>query len=216
MKKDKILGDITPYQHKKLVLNPEKSALLVVDMQNDFLNPKSLAYTENAKYIVANLQKLVKIARKKKIPVIYTAHCHQDPKIDGGMTAEWWPEIRNRQTLVAGSRGAEIIDELKPLPKEKVVYKHRYSAFYNTDLEIYLRGLGVTDLIVTGIMTGICVESTVRDAFFRDFRVFVVGDATAAGEQELHINSLKILAYAFAYITTTKEISKMIRKSEHG
>lgn len=212
MKKSKILDDITPYQHKKLILNPKKSALLVIDMQNDFLNPKSPAYTENAKYIIPNLKKLIKTARRNKIPVIFTAHCHQDPKIDGGMTAEWWPEIRNRSTLVAGSKGAEIIDELKPLNKEKIIYKHRYSAFYNTDLEIYLRGLGVTDLIITGIMTGICVESTARDAFFRDFRVFVVGDATAAGEQKLHINSLKILAYAFAYITTTDEITKNIKK----
>lgn len=202
---------LKPFQHHKLKLNPKRSALLVIDMQNDFLNNKSPAYTENAKYIIPNLQELIKTARTHKIPVIYTAHYHQDPKIDGGMTAEWWPDIRNQETLVAGTKGAEIIKELKPLAKEKIIYKHRYSAFYNTDLEIYLRGLGVTDLIVTGIMTGICVESTVRDAFFRDFRVFVVSDGTAAGEQELHLNSLKILAYAFAYIITTKDIiAKMI------
>ncbi len=210
MKTDKIHAAIKTYQHKKLVLNPKKAALLVIDMQNDFLNSKSPAYTENAKYIIPNLKALIKTARKKRIPVIYTAHCHQDPKIDGGMTAQWWPEIRNRSTLVAGSQGAEIINELKPLDCEKIIYKHRYSAFYNTDLEIYLRGLGVTDLIITGIMTGICVESTARDAFFRDFRVFVIGDATAAGEHELHTNSLKILAYAFAYVTTTKDIMKIM------
>ncbi|MEO0092626.1 MAG: isochorismatase family cysteine hydrolase [candidate division WOR-3 bacterium] len=206
-----ILASIKSYQHKTLILNPKRAGLLVVDMQNDFLNPKSLAYTENAKYIIPNIKKLIETARKNNIPVMYTAHCHQDPKIDGGMTAEWWPEIRNKQTLVAGSKGAEIIKELSPLPDEKIVYKHRYSAFYNTDLEIYLRGLDIRDLIVTGIMTGICVESTVRDAFFRDFRVFVVADATAAGEQELHLNSLKIMAYAFAQITTTKGLLLRIK-----
>ncbi len=208
---ENILDLLKPYQHKRLILNPQKSALLVIDMQNDFLNPRSPAYTQNAKYIISNLQKLIKTARKHKIPVIYTAHCHQNPKIDGGMTAQWWPEIKNRQTLVAGSKGAEIIKELAPLPNEKIIYKHRYSAFYNTDLEIYLRGLSVTDLIVTGIMTGICVESTVRDAFFRDYKIFVIADATAAGEEELHINSLKILAYAFAYVTTTKDILSKIK-----
>lgn len=212
MQQKDILSAIKPYQHKKLILNPNKSALLVIDMQNDFLNPKSPAFTENAQYIIPNLKKLITTARQSKIPVIYTVHCHEDPKIDGGMTAQWWPEIRNRSTLVAGSKGAEIIDDLKPLNKEKIIYKHRYSAFYNTDLEIYLRGLDVTDLILTGIMTGICVESTARDAFFRDFRIFIVADATAAGEYELHINSLKILAYAFAHITTTKEILKIINK----
>lgn len=208
---ENILDLLRPYQHKRLILNPQKSALLVIDMQNDFLNPRSPAYTQNAKYIISNLQKLIKTARKHKIPVIYTAHCHQNPDIDGGMTAQWWPEIKNRQTLVADSKGAEIIKELAPLPNEKIIYKHRYSAFYNTDLEIYLRGLNVTDLIVAGIMTGICVESTVRDAFFRDYKVFVIADATAAGEEELHINSLKILAYAFAYVTTTKDILSKIK-----
>ncbi|MEO0076489.1 MAG: isochorismatase family cysteine hydrolase [candidate division WOR-3 bacterium] len=212
MKENDILSAIKPYQHKKLILNPKKAALLVIDMQNDFLNPTSPAYTENAKYIIPNLKKLIKTARQKKIPVIYTAHCHYDPKIDGGMTAKWWPEIWNKKTLVAGTSGVEIIQELAPLVTEKIIWKHRYSAFYNTDLEIYLRGLGVTDLIMTGIMTGICVESTARDAFFRDFRIFIVADATAAGEYELHINSLKILAYAFAYITTTKETLKIINK----
>jgi len=210
MKIEKILSSIKPYQHNKLVLNPKHAALLVIDMQNDFHNEKSPAFTENAKYIVNNVQKLLKTVRKYKIPVIYTAHCHADPKVDGGMTAQWWPEIAQKKTLVAGTKGAEVIDELKPLPKEKIIYKHRYSAFYNTDLEIYLRGLGVTDLIITGIMTGICCESTVRDAFFRDFRVFVIGDATAAGEEELHLNSLKILAYAFAYVTTTVDLIKMV------
>jgi biuret amidohydrolase len=210
MKIDKILSAIKRYQHNKLILNPKKSALIVIDMQNDFLNKKSPAYTENAQYIIPNIQKLIKTARKEKIPVIYTTHCHEDPKIDGGMTAQWWSDIQNKQTLVAGTKGAEIIKELKPLSKEKIIYKHRYSAFYNTDLEIYLRGLGVTDLIITGIMTGICCESTARDAFQRDFRVFMIGDATAAGDDELHLNSLKILAYAFAYILTANEIIKMM------
>jgi nicotinamidase-related amidase len=193
-----------------------KTALMIIDMQNDFLDKKSPTYTKNAQYIISNLQKLIKTARNNKISVIYTAHCHENPKIDGGMTAEWWPEIRNKETLVAGTKGAEIIEELKPLSKEKIICKHRYSAFYNTDLEIYLRGLGVTDLIITGIMTGICCESTARDAFYRDFRVFMIGDATAAGVDELHLNSLKILAYAFAYVTTTEEISRMILKNPTG
>jgi ureidoacrylate peracid hydrolase len=210
--KKELYKQVKPYQHYKLILKPKKSALLVIDMQNDFFNPKSPAYTENAKAIVPNLKRLVAMARKNKIPVIYTAHCHQDPKLDGGMTAQWWPDIRNKQSLVTGSKGAQIINQLKPSKSEKIIFKHRYSAFYNTDLEIYLRGLGVTDLIITGIMTGICVESTARDAFFRDFRVFIVCDATAAGEEDLHINSLRILAYAFAFITDTKQIIQMIKK----
>ncbi|MEO0132210.1 MAG: isochorismatase family cysteine hydrolase [candidate division WOR-3 bacterium] len=202
---------IGPYQHKKLILAPKHCALVVIDMQNDFFDPGSPAYTENAQEIVPNIKRLIQVARESKIPVIYTAHAHQDPKIDGGMTALWWDEINLKKSLVEGTRGAAIIPELAPLPHEKIIYKHRYSAFYNTDLELYLRGLKVTDLIVTGIMTEICVESTVREAFMRDYRVFVVADGTAAGQWELHLNSLKVIAYGFGYVTTTQSIIRKIK-----
>ncbi|MCS7258768.1 MAG: cysteine hydrolase [candidate division WOR-3 bacterium] len=206
---------IGPYQHKKLTLNPKECALLVIDMQNDFLDPTSPSYTENACEIVSNIKKLIIEARAHKIPIIYTAHVHQDPKIDGGMTAFWWDEIKSKKTLVCGTKGAEIIPELKPLPNDKIVYKHRYSAFYNTDLEVYLRGLGVSELIFTGIMTEICVESTVRDAFMRDYRIFIVADGTAAGKLELHVNSLKVIAYGFGYVTTTQSVINQIRASKN-
>jgi ureidoacrylate peracid hydrolase len=207
-----IINLLKPYQHKKLILKPYSSALMIIDMQNDFLDSKSPSYTEQAKLIIPNIQALLKTARQFKIPVIYTAHCHYDPQIDGGMTAFWWDEIKTKKTLIWGTKGVEIVSELRPQPKEKIIYKHRYSAFYNTELEIYLRGLKVTDLIITGIMTEICVESTVRDAFFRDYRIFVVADATAAGTEELHINSLKVMAYGFAHITTTKAVITNLKR----
>jgi len=105
-----------------------------------------------------------------------------------------------------GTWEAEIHPGLAPLSEEKVVYKHRYSAFYNTDLETALRCLEVTDLIITGVMTNLCCESTARDAFFRDYRVFFPLDATGAANEELHLATLKNLAYGFAFVTTTDEI----------
>lgn len=201
---------IKPYNEHGMKLNPKKTALIVIDMQNDFINKGSMVYTPMAEAIVPNLKRLISACRKTKIPIIYTAHVHQDPKVDGGMTAEWWPELRDKKVLVAGSKGAEIHSEIAPKPNEKIIFKHRYSAFYNTDLEITLRGLGVTDLIISGVMTNICCESTTRDAFFRDFRIFFLADGTGSIDDNLHLGTLRALAYAFAYVTTVEEIIKTI------
>jgi len=207
------LEAIKPYNEHKMKLNPKKAALLVIDMQNDFINKGSMVYTPMAETIVPNLKRLISTCRKAKISIIYTAHVHQDPKIDGGMTAQWWPELRDKKVLVAGSKGAEIHSAIAPKPNEKVIYKHRYSAFYNTDLEIVLRGLGVTDLIISGVMTNICCESTTRDAFFRDFRIFFLADGTGSGDDDLHLGTLRALAYAFAYVTTVHEIMRSLLKT---
>ena len=209
-KTQKWLEAIKSYNEHRMKLNPKKAALLVIDMQNDFINKGSMVYTPMAEAIVPNLKKLISTCRKAKIPIIYTAHVHQDPKVDGGMTAEWWPELRDKKVLVAGSKGAEIHSEIAPKPNEKIIYKHRYSAFYNTDLEVVLRGLGVTDLIISGVMTNICCESTTRDAFFRDFRIFFLADGTGSIDDDLHLGTLRALAYAFAYVTTAEEVIKKI------
>lgn len=210
-KTQKWLEAIKPYNEHRMKLNPKKAALLVIDMQNDFINQGSMVYTPMAEAIVPNLKRLISACRKAKVPIIYTAHVHQDPKVDGGMMADWWPELRDKKVLVAGSKGAEIHSEIAPKPNEKIIYKHRYSAFYNTDLEIILRGLGVTDLIISGVMTNICCESTTRDAFFRDFRIFFLADGTGSINDDLHLSTLRTLAYAFAYVTTVKEIIKGIK-----
>jgi len=201
---------IEPFNFHRLKLKTEKAALLVIDMQNDFLLDDAPLFTEGGKAVVPNLKRLVNACREVKIPVIYTGHAHEDPARDGGMTAVWWPELKNKEALVLGSLGAAVHSELAPRPGEKIIYKHRYSAFYNTDLEIVLRGLKIEDLVITGLMTNICCESTARDAFFRDFRVFFLADGTGSVSEELHVGSLRALAYAFAYVTTVEEIVKQI------
>ena len=95
---------------------------------------------------------------------------------------------------------------MAPLAHDKVVLKHRYSAFYNTDLETILRCLMIEDLVITGIMTNMCCESTARDAYCRDYRVFFCADATGSINEEMHLASLLNLAYGFAYVTTADDI----------
>ncbi len=201
---------IAPFNQHKMKLRPKKTCLLIIDMQNDFLTPGSEVYIPEGEAIIPNIKRLLLAFRRKRLPVIYTAHSHKDPKVDGGMTADWWPELKAGKVLKAKTRGVAIHPKLKP-EGERVIEKQRYSAFYNTNLEIILRGLKVTDLVITGVMTNICCESTARDAFFRDFRVFFLLDGTASPYEELHLATLKNLAYAFACITTTDEILKQIK-----
>jgi len=205
------MQQIAGYNTHRMKLRPGKACLLVIDMQNEFLREDGAVFFHYATEILPNLKRLLAAARRAGVPVIFTGHAHEDPEVDGGMTAEFWPEIKRRESLIKGTRGVQVYPGIKPRRGEKMIWKHRYSAFYNTDLEIVLRGMGVTDLIITGVLTNVCCESTARDAFFRDFRVFFAADATASTEPEFHIASLKNLAYAFAYVVTTNDLLAQIR-----
>jgi len=199
------------YNVHRMRLRPAQACLLVIDMQNEFLEERGAIFFHYATEIIPNVKRILGAARRAKMPVVFTAHAHEDPATDGGLTAQWWPEIKRGESLIKGTRGVGILREIRPLDGDRVVWKQRYSAFYNTNLEVVLRGMGVTDLVITGVLTNVCCESTARDAFFRDFRVFFVADATATTEPELHAASLKNMAYAFAYVVTTEGILKQIR-----
>jgi nicotinamidase-related amidase len=193
--------EIAAYNVHRMKPDVKKSCLLVVDMQNFFLNPKSPTFTPGGLAILPNIAKLIKAFRKRKLPVIYTTHAHKSKEIDGGILGWWWEGM-----VIENTKDAEIHPELTPLLEEKIISKHRYSAFYNTDLEIVLRCLGITDLVICGVMTNLCCESTTRDAYFRDLRVFFLLDATGTVNEELHLATLKNLAFGFAYVVETKEI----------
>jgi len=193
--------EIAFYNVHRMKPNFRRSCLLVVDMQNFFLNPRSPTFTPGGLAILPNVAKLIKSFRKKGLPVIYTAHVHKNKELDGGILAWWWEGM-----VMENTKDAEIYPKLAPLPEEKIIYKHRYGAFYNTDLETVLRCLKITDLVITGIMTNLCCESTTREAYFRDYRIFFLMDATGTVNEELHLATLKNLAFGFAYVTDTEEI----------
>jgi ureidoacrylate peracid hydrolase len=192
------LDRIRPYNQHAMQLNASKSALLVVDMQVFFLNPSSQTFTSGGEAILPNVQRLIHAFRQAGRPVIYTRHVHHPDHLDSGIMGWWWEGM-----CLEGSPESEVHPALAPLPGEKQVLKHRYSSFYNTDLETVLRCLKVEDLIITGVMTNLCCESTARDAYFRDYRVFFLADGTGSVSEELHLATLLNLAFGFAYVTTT-------------
>jgi len=195
------LESIADHNVHEMELDMDKAALLVIDMQNFFLDPKSPSFTPGGQASVPNIKKLVEFFRSKKRPVIYTAHVHSQDGKDAGILGWWWDGM-----CIEGTKDAEIFPDLSPLPGERVVYKHRYSAFYNTDLETILRCQGIRDLVITGVMTNLCCESTARDAYFRDYRVKFLADATGAASEKFHMATLLNLAYGFAEICLTKDI----------
>jgi isochorismate hydrolase len=153
-----------------------------------------------AKAIVPKIQLLVKSYRDQKLPVIFTRHALKKGD-NPGIMKRWWKDIIRDENNLSG-----IIDSLKPLAHENVLRKTRYSAFWGTNLEKTLRSKRVKQLVVTGVLTDLCCETTAREAFLRDFEVFVVVDANATENMDLHLSSLKTLSHGFAIPVTTKDI----------
>jgi ureidoacrylate peracid hydrolase len=199
----------------KPAADPTHAALLVIDMQNAFCRddgsfakmtadtPLSIAMCQAA---IPACRKLVAHARANNIPVIYTRYVYNTDYTDGGILVEKYPDIPTYQSLAKGSWDAEIIDELAPQPDDIILDKSRYSAFYGTNLASILEDRGITHLIVCGVTTNVCVESTVRDAAQADYHVIIASDATGEFTQARHDAALEILDYGFATVTTTDEI----------
>ena len=201
------LENIKSINVHRMNLNVKKSALLVIDMQNFFLDPASPTFTCGGLAILPNVKRLIAAFRKANRPVIYTCHVHHPDGIDAGIMGWWWEGMCKE-----GTEEAKVHDDIAPKSNEKIIYKHRYSAFYNTDLETVLRCMKIEDLVMCGIMTNLCFESTARDAYFRDYRIFFLADGTGSVCEEMHMATLLNLAFGFAYVATTKDILKKISK----
>ena len=160
-----------------------KTAVVVVDMINDFVT--GTLKCESAVKIIPKIQRLLNFARKKKIPIIYTNDTHL-PGIDEEF--EIWP-----QHALVGTKGAEVIEELKPVKGDYVVQKRRFSAFFETYLDLLLRELKVDTLVLVGLVTNICVQNTAGDAFFRGYRVIVPKDCVEATSEEAHKAGIKYM-----------------------
>lgn len=146
------------------------TALLIVDMLNEFVSGKMRC--GDAAGIIPKIRELAERFRMKGLPVIYICDTHY-PGVDREL--ELWGEH-----AIAGTWGAEVVDELEPQGRDFVVRKRRYSGFFQTDLDLLLRELKADRVALTGIDTNICVRHTAADAFFRGYRVAVVRDAVAS------------------------------------
>lgn len=181
------------------VIDPSVTALLVIDMQLDAISDKGkLAAAGNdvkaMQEIVPRCVQLVEAARRCGVLVV---HVRVLTLADGRSDSPSWLRMKgvavnSTDFFLEGSEGAEFIDELKPLPGEPIVTKHRSSAFVGTNLEILLRASGIETVVVIGEQTPGCVEATYRDAAYHDFYNVLVEDCVAAFDQRQHEASLLI------------------------
>ena len=192
-------------------LTPGRTALMVIDMQHAFLDAEGscarLGLDHTAlRRAIPGVQRLIAAAREAGVPIVYTRFVYRDDYRDGGIvTNQILPALRENRALAAGTRDVEIIDELAPADDDIVIDKNRPGAFHGTPLASCLDGLDADSLIVCGVTTNVCVETTTREAMQHDYRVWVVADATAEFEDDRHTVALKGLGWMFASIVELRD-----------
>ncbi len=195
-----------------MTISRKDTALLIIDMQNSFLSARgSMAAIglppAELQPALAGCVKLADAARAAGVPVIYTRYVYLPDYSDAGLLpTELVPAMREVNALAAGSWDAEIVPELTPQPGDLVIDKSRPSAFYGTRLEPVLTSRGIRSLVIAGVTTNICVETTARDAGQRDYRVHVVRDATAEFDPARHEHALTTIGFTFGWVDTLDEV----------
>jgi len=167
--------------HREIKLDPRKTAILVVDMVNDFFEEDGVMVLEGGKVLYRPIQRLLNAAREAKIPVFWV-----------NQTLYPGDKLFEKRIVhcIEGTWGAQVVDALPVMPEDTVIAKRRYSGFFQTDLDLHLRERKIENVIVVGVVTNICVRSTVNDAFFLGYEVFVPEDgvaATSERQQEAHL-----------------------------
>ncbi len=199
------IGDLSGYTHARpdLVIDPGKCALIVIDMLHYFAHPEGRAYLPATRAAVPRIGRLLTCWRERRAPVMFTRHCHKDEKELGMLGRFFADHIR------CGSPEADFLPELSPLPGEEVVRKSTYDAFHGTDLETLLVQSGCGQVLITGVLTHLCCETTARSAFVRGFEVYFAADGTAANNEILHLGSLRALAHGVAVVMSTDKIIRI-------
>ena len=198
-------------------IQSKKAALLVIDLQNDFVEEGAILEVPETRKQIPKIKKLIKTCRKPKIPVIYTVMVHDSPDV-ALRHYDLFPFLRGK-AYKPGSRGVQIYDEIAPEKGDIVVEKSQYSAFFNTELDKVLnnfknQGRTIDTLIIVGTVMNICVESTVRDAFYRNYKVVVISDCCSGVDPELHNASLKNIEYGFGRVMSHKQITATLTQGK--
>ena len=219
-------------------LDTESTAVVVVDMQNDFGSPGGMfdragIDIKAIQAIVEPIGRVLDVARAGGMPVIYLKMAFQPDLSDASHPdGPTWlkhvplhagepttaPDGTPSRILIRDTWNTEIVDELQPEAEDIVIYKNRYSGFYNTTLEETLRRRGVDTIVVVGATTSVCVDSTVRDAVFRDFHCIVLEDCTTEpiahdAPRSNHEATLLTLELLFASVSTGEALIASLSES---
>ena len=219
---------IIPAKPEGVKIETDRTAVIVVDMQNSFASKGGMfdlvgQDISGAKKVIESTKKVIEAARAAKIKVIYLLMSYEpDLSNSGGPDSPNWhkefglvmmrqrPEFKGK-ILTRGTWDEAVVDELKPMPEDIIVRKSRYSGFVGTNLDLILKTYNIKYLIFTGIATNVCVESTLRDAFFREYWPIIISDATNnAGPPITQQATLWNIEALFGWVTTTEDFIKAI------
>ena len=185
-----------PRPRQKLDL--ARSVLLVLDMQDFFLDANSHAYIPSAQDILPRLDALRETYATRGLPIVWTRHINTEA--DAANMSRWWRDIISAEHPLSGISSA--LDTSQGITIEKT----QYDAFYETNLEEYLREREVEQIVITGVMTHLCCETTARSAFMRDFEVFFLIDGTATYNEDFHRATLQNLSHGFANLILSEDV----------
>ena len=177
-------------------------ALLVIDMQDYFLNPESHAFVPSGPAIIPGINRLVDHFQQYNRPVIFTQHINSIN--DAFLMESWWTE------LITNDNPLARITPLIETESAQLIVKSQYDAFINTKLETLLQSMEIRNLIICGLMTHLCCETTARSAFVRGINVIFPVDGTATYNEQFHLGTLRNLAHGFAVIPTIDQIIKTV------
>ncbi len=187
-----------PTKEKYQKFRIETAALLVLDMQRYFLDPKSHAFVPSGPVILDRLNTIASFFKSMGSPVIASQHINNDN--DAGRMNDWWSE------LITIDHSMVDLDPGLKIKPERIFSKPQYDAFYQSDLFSWLESKGIKQLVVGGVLTHLCCETTARSAFIRGYEVFFLIDGTATYNKEFHQASLQNLAHGFALLTTVDRL----------
>ncbi len=220
-----------PAEPEPITLDLDRTALVVVDMQNAFASPGGMLDLAGidvspARGAVANARLVCEAARSAGMAVIYlTIGWPADRSTAGGPDSpnpqkelalrlmRERPELRGK-LLTFGTWDFQIVDELTPEPPDIVIVKSRYSGFHGTNLDSVLRGLGIRNLLMVGIASNVCVESTLRDAYFNEYWPVLIEDATMpAGSADIQRATVYNVKTFFGWVTNAEDVATALRKA---
>ncbi|MED4203315.1 isochorismatase family cysteine hydrolase [Neobacillus mesonae] len=204
--------DYNTDKHWSFEIKKAECALLVIDMQEDFINPSHSMCVPEAYRMVSRIKNVIEECRDLNVPVIYTAHTIAEDCSAGFY--EYWEPIKNG-AIKEGTPGADIYSGIYPLPNERVIRaKHAYCSFAGTDLDYVLRNLGVKTLIISGTLTNFCCESTARTGYFLNYNIVFGEDINATDNALAHEATLRTMRRGFARVLKGDQITDILKNGD--
>lgn len=199
----------------KVEIKPKETAVIIIDMQKDFMKRLGEIVKENK--VIENINEVVKAAKAVNIPVFFIRTVRRKDGADSvaavtDLSLKTPPGQKRPPVLIEGTPGSEIIDELDHQTEDYVITKRRGNAFYNTDLELLLRSRGVKTVIITGLITNACIDATTKGARERDFNVIIPVDTTATMSKEIQDFYVNNIFPRAAVTMTTEETVEALSK----